>query len=623
MTQRTFTNLNLGFYNPNSLGEGYLTKANYGTVWTCEYSCTNSRGLNTSSYFFDLFYKCLRSTNSSSVFYEDYWKGVTDTFTLTIQLLGDYTFPDDILSQIKVRVNVPPSNTATECNIEDTGLTSIPYSYIATSYIQKQLVNNKKLILSVKPSTVNVSGFANRKCCVFWAFTQVDGGPFLGIPYSEHPTGFTGDDNTTNMTVTGLKPEYADGETAEIELTDNTLYHSFDTPFIQMNDTSIPFTFVDDKWTVSFNVTSNFTINGTAKRAIRFIDKAVTGITFDKPLNTYIDVSGVSTSNPFRIIGRPNERFYINGNTNHPYLRTLLDDRINFLFVGEVTHVDYITIRFTNILDEWGTDFEIFAQASYTYDNYGFVAAYNPTNEQMLELADKRFYNIAQGEFSDYSSYIISIHKLHINPDVIPVWVNKTVKYGKFNTTIDCRLFPDTIIELNCGSFTINELYHNRLDYEQTRIEAYLPFIGFVELDVNKFMGNPTYLKYRINVFDGSCLAIFESSSARKTTQQIFEGNVSMKLPIRSSFEQGININQLDENVYYLMNTYTPFIDVTTNMQYESNNNTFGHDENSVGLLSTFSGYCVFSDVNLNMSDSMTMDEYNDVLNILKSGVIL
>lgn len=621
MTSYSYNNLNLGFYNNNSLGDGYLTQENYGVVWECEYSCTKSNGVSSFPLSTDLFWKGLKSNNVSSVFSKTYWKDVTDTFTLTIKLLGDYSFPEDILERIKIRVNVPNSSSATSHNIDDTSLTN--YSYLATQYVTKQLVNNKQLVLSVKPSTVNVSAFASRKVCVFWAFTQDDGEPISGIPYTEQQTVFIGDDNTTNMTVTGLKTEYELDETATIELTDNALYHSFDTPFIMMNYTSIPFTFTDNKWTVTFNVTANFTINGVAKRAIRFIDTSITGITFDKPLNTYIDVSGVTSTSPLRIIGRPNERFYINGNTNHPYIKVALDARIDFLFVGEITHVDYITIRFNNILDEWGTDFEIYAQASYTYDNYGFVAAYNPTNEQMLELADKRFYNVTEGEFGDYSSYIISIHKLHINPDVIPVWINKSVKYGKYNTNIDCRLFPDTIIELYCGVFTVAELYHNRLDYEQTRIEAYLPFIGFVELDVNKFMGSPTYLKYRINVFDGSCLAIFESSSTRKTTQQVFEGNVSMKLPIRSSFEQGINVNQLDENVYYLMNTYTPFIDITTNMQYEPNNDTFGHDENSIGLLSSFSGYCVFSDINLNMNESMTMDEYNEVLNILKSGVIL
>lgn len=621
MTTRKFYNLNLGFYNSNDLPDGFLTAENYGTVWTCEHSCTKSGGLTTTPYTFALFSKCLRSAAVNSAFGQSYWKKVTETFTLTIQLLGDYKFPDDILSRLQVRLNFSTTTGVTSCNINDEDLTT-PTSNNVTSYVQKQLVNDNKLILSVDPSTVNVSSFSTIAHCVFWAYTQETTGVFLGIPYTEGgPTGFTGEDDTTNMTVTGLEPLYEDGESATIELTDNDLYHSFDTPFILMNGTSIPFTFIDDKWTVSFNVTSNFTINGDAKRAIRFIDTAVTGITFDIPLNTYIDVSEVSASSPFRIIGTPNERFYINGNTNHPYIKTILDDRINFLFVGEITHVDYITINFTDILDDWGTDLEIFAEATYTYENYGFVAAYNPTFDQMLELADKRFYDVLEGEFSDYSSYIISIHKLHINPNVIPTWMNKSVKYGKFNTNIDCKLFPDTIIELNCGSVSIGELYHNRLDYEQTRIEAYLPFIGIVDLDVNKFMGKLTNLRYRVNIFDGSCIAIFQNAT-NNLTQQIFEGNVSMKVPIKSSFTQGININQLEENVFYLMNTYVPFIDVTTNIQYESNN-IFGHDENKADFLSTFSGYCIFSDINLNMSDSMTMDEYTEIINILKSGVII
>lgn len=258
------------------------------------------------------------------------------------------------------------------------------------------------------------------------------------------------------------------------------------------------------------------------------------------------------------------------------------------------------------------------AEAVYHYDKLGFISIYNPTSSEMEQLAKKRFFNPVQGEFIDYSDYIISLKKLYIN---LPSAGRQSVYYGSYNTQIQSNVVPSDNIEIDCGTVRITEQYNNRMDYDNTTIEIYLPFIGQFTVDTYKCMGKQMRLKYYVNPISGDCVAKLTREGST-TFFESYEGNVSFEIPIVGTRRDGgIDRRNYNDNSLYLLNEITPYLLVTRDNPMIANDRTEKPDY-SVGLVSNYSGICTFDNIELNMGD-MTQDEYNEIISILKTGVIL
>ena len=159
----------------------------------------------------------------------------------------------------------------------------------------------------------------------------------------------------------------------------------------------------------------------------------------------------------------------------------------------------------------------------------------------------------------------------------------------------------------------------NSIDYEQTTLTAYLPYIGFVELPVQIFMNKAANLHYRVNVASGECLAVFTDDNG--VLLQGYTGNMSFSIPVH--FNSTLRDNSLsDSSPWYLLKDPNPYIEARSQIPYEPETPVFGVDDNRIDTLSNFSGYCVFSDVNLNMGN-MTQAEYDEIISLLKTGVII
>lgn len=67
-------------------------------------------------------------------------------------------------------------------------------------------------------------------------------------------------------------------------------------------------------------------------------------------------------------------------------------------------------------------------------------------------------------------------------------------------------LLPCPVVDL--GSYAISRHFNNFLDYSPyTKIELYLPYIGFEVLDTDVVMGNTIGIKYAIDLMTGKCTA--------------------------------------------------------------------------------------------------------------------
>ena len=610
--KQTLYNLNITFYADNSQdGNTFLTGSNKGTVWSLEYGTTFSKEI-----WSEEVTGSLNGVHSKSISAIDstknswYYLFNNESVWLKIKLAPEYKFPTDIISTIKCAYrNAANSNSLSTTTPPEVGTGS--WLINNTNHIVLTLEDERTLNVTAYPGQGNAIFYAKTVCLYIYSPT------LTGLTYEGAQSGFHG---TSNLIGASYSPAFAesyqDGDNASFTVTPDSGYRFFTPPVVHVGGTEIALTGNGDgSYTANFTVTGNFTLDGEAKRAIS-LTGTLRGVSCDKSFDWY-DVSNVSTSNPFSLVCTPLPRYVLNANTSKAYA-TINGERQNFSFSGEPTHADYCALTLYSI-DSNVSEISIFVEAEYNYEKLGLIGIYAPTETQMLELASKRFYSPLEGEFKDYSEYIISYSKLYLNRDAITSYVQKTVKYGPYSTDITCDLFPNYVVEFDLGRVFIAETHGNSIDYEQTTLTAYLPYIGFVELPVPVFMNKAANLHYRVNVASGECLAVFSDDNG--VLLQGFTGNMSFSIPVH--FNSTLRDKSLsDSSPWYLLKDLNPYIEARSQIPYEPESPVFGGDDNRINTLSNFSGYCVFSDVNLNMG-GMTQAEYDEIISLLKSGVII
>lgn len=609
---QTLYNLNITFYADNVQdGNTFLTGSNKGTVWSLEYGTTFSKEIwseEVTGSLNGVHSKTLSAIDSTKKSW--YYLFNDESVWLKIKLALGYKFPSDIISTIKCAYRKATDQTYLS--------TYTPPEVGTGTWL---IINNTSIVLTLEDErTLKVTAYPGTSAPIFQAKTvclYIYSSTLTGLTYEAAQSGFIG---TSNLIGSSYSPAFAesyqDGDNASFTVTPDSGYRFFTPPVVHIGETEIALTDNGDgSYTANFAVTGNFTLDGEAKRAIE-LKGTLRGVSCDKSFGWY-DVSNVSTSNPFSLKCTPLPRYVLNADTSQAYAQ-LNDTRQTFSFAGEPTHADYCTLTLYSIETDV-LEIVIFVEAEYNYEKLGLIGIYAPTETQMLELASKRFYSPVEGEFKDYSEYIISYMKLYLNRDAITSYVQKTVKYGPYNTNITCDLFPDYVVEFDLGRVFIAETHGNSIDYEQTTLTAYLPYIGFVELPVPVFMNKAANLHYRVNVASGECIAIFSDDNG--VLLQGFTGNMSFSIPIH--FNSTLRDNSLsDSSPWYLLKNLNPYIEARSQIPYEPETPVFGGDDNRIDTLSNFSGYCVFSDVNLNMG-GMTQAEYDEIISLLKSGVII
>lgn len=245
---------------------------------------------------------------------------------------------------------------------------------------------------------------------------------------------------------------------------------------------------------------------------------------------------------------------------------------------------------------------------------YGFVSIYNPTYDEVDELSKKRFYSPTQEQMLDLSQYIISFRKLYVD---IPQIARELVYFGKYNTNVSSNIVTTNFIETDCGTITIDEYNKNSLDYNGVEIDLYLPFIGNISLNPNQVYGKPLRLVYRTNPLNGDCVAVIFSDIVQIAYSQ---GNVSFDVPINFKYGNLNNYGTNDNALY--MAELQPYIEVRTNRQYQNMDNDLLNNNLWVKI-SDCSGGVTFGDIDLHPVSSINKDEYDEIISILKGGIIV
>lgn len=240
---------------------------------------------------------------------------------------------------------------------------------------------------------------------------------------------------------------------------------------------------------------------------------------------------------------------------------------------------------------------------------YGIIKAYAPTADQLKAIGDVRYVALATGEVLDLGQYITSLRKLFID---IPVTTTpEPVKLGGKSTGVSCLPLATDKITINCGSVAIAETYNNVVDYTNTTIDLYLPFIGFRPLTTSKIMGRTLNIKYVVNVLtgDGVCCVY-----ANETLIETFNCNLSFEVPYKLNNEFYSSTLNIDSSYLY---GFTPFVLIRTTQSITKPK----YADSKEGLLNSFSGFvvCTRVDNTLSISDK----EKDEINRLLTSGVYI
>lgn len=163
--------------------------------------------------------------------------------------------------------------------------------------------------------------------------------------------------------------------------------------------------------------------------------------------------------------------------------------------------------------------------------NSGFVTLYNPTKAQLNSLATYMWSSyptdLWRKLFADPMDCILG---LSLVPVSVPSSSTGHVYVGDIQTPVTMNIASSQFISVDCGSVTIRKKWGAYLDYEPyTTASIYLPYIGAKNLSVDEIMGRTVNVVYRVNLFDGGCMATIKVDG---TVMYQFPGNCASQIPV-------------------------------------------------------------------------------------------
>lgn len=146
------------------------------------------------------------------------------------------------------------------------------------------------------------------------------------------------------------------------------------------------------------------------------------------------------------------------------------------------------------------------------------------------------FDNLQKG----FNSPMQCIAGLHILPFSI-VGTSSHITVGGVDTEISAEHITNYRKVIDIGSLSLHEYWGNFLDYENTTVKIYLPFVGFQMLETKKVMGATLTIRYVIDIITGDFQCFIKRVKDNAThVIYTFSGNMAMSLPLSQSSNTSI-----------------------------------------------------------------------------------
>lgn len=251
---------------------------------------------------------------------------------------------------------------------------------------------------------------------------------------------------------------------------------------------------------------------------------------------------------------------------------------------------------------------------------YPFINAYVATYEQLTNLEKKRYLKISglDVESLDLSKYMLYLFRLYVEVGKTSV---SNIYLGQYDSGVQSNLLADSLVTATSNEITINEQYNNILDYDDTSISLYLPFYGFIDLDVNVVMNRKIKLEYKITTVTGLAnifiyaddTLINELSCDTKFVIPYNQGNTDNFNTTQAFSENNFTIDLIPK---ILIKRPVP---IYTN---DSEKPDIGENYNRY-VINTLIGFVRGEIINLLVDDYCTNIEKENIINLFTQGVIV
>ena len=191
---------------------------------------------------------------------------------------------------------------------------------------------------------------------------------------------------------------------------------------------------------------------------------------------------------------------------------------------------------------------------------HGLITVWNPTSAEFLAFANWLWVTYADATidkiWNNPFDGVIGAFELYCDPTYLG---RKNILCGFLDSGIACD-YISRYTEINCGTLGIPEFYGNYFDYSPySKAHIYLPFIGIQELNVDDIVGHYVNVTYRIDEYNGSCIAMITCARVGEVNGQQYEysnvmyqfsGNCSVELPLTGGSQASIKAGMMTADAY-------------------------------------------------------------------------
>ena len=171
--------------------------------------------------------------------------------------------------------------------------------------------------------------------------------------------------------------------------------------------------------------------------------------------------------------------------------------------------------------------------------NAGFVSLWKPTMTKLQSLSNflwtSNWVDNLKKLFGDPMDCIISIMAYPFN---VSSGGSGSVKAGYIDTGITMEGITQQYQYFEMGTISYGSYWGNALDFDPyTKVQIYLPFIGFKQLNVNDVINTTMSLDYEVDILTGSCIAWLKCGNSIRYE---WSGHVGSQIPVTAANYRGM-----------------------------------------------------------------------------------
>lgn len=163
----------------------------------------------------------------------------------------------------------------------------------------------------------------------------------------------------------------------------------------------------------------------------------------------------------------------------------------------------------------------------------GLISAYKPTLQQLQSLASELWSTSFEQSISkilnDPFDGIISLSML---PFDITEGSDTAIKIGNYTSNVVAKKVNGQYAKISGGSFTVPQAWYNFLDFTQTKVDMFIPFVGIVPIEIDDCMGKLLTLEYNIDLLSGAGVASVKCDTSVLYSYPV---NVGYQVPLTGS----------------------------------------------------------------------------------------